>query len=139
MKQYVLDTSVVVKWFSSDEEDSGKALNLRDQLYEGLCDITVPDLAIYELANALKYNPYFTAQDVKNALNSIFDMGIETKEVDSVIINEAIGIAYRFNVTVYDAYFLALSRREKKQLVTADYKFFELVKSFKGIIRLSGI
>lgn len=139
MKKYILDTSVVVKWFSREEKDSEKALLLRDQLLEGICAIIIPDLLVYELANTLKYNPNFSAKDVKDSLDSIFNMGIEIKEVDSLTINEAIEIAFRRDIKVYDAYFIAMSIRERKPLLTADYKFCERIEGFKSLIRLSEI
>ena len=105
-------------------------------MLDGICSITVPDLLIYELANALKHNPNFTSKDVKAALDSIFNMGIEIREPDSLIIAHAIDIAFRFNVTIYDACFMALSQIEKMPFIAADYKFIERVKGFKGIIKL---
>jgi len=139
MKEYILDTSVVVKWFCREEKDSEKSLLLRDQLLEGLCNITIPDLLVYELSNALKYNPSFSTKDVKNSLNSIFNMGIKIKEADYFTINDAIEIAFRHDVTVYDAYFIAMSIRENKPLLTADYKLCERVTDIKSLIRLSDI
>ena len=51
MKTYVLDTSVIIKWFSEyDEDDLDKALTLRNIIVEDKCSITVPDLIFYELA-----------------------------------------------------------------------------------------
>lgn len=73
MKYYVIDTSVAVKWFSEDEDDAENAFRLRQMLLDGLCSITIPDLLIYELANALKHNPNFTSKDVKAACVNSFD------------------------------------------------------------------
>ena len=112
VKKFVLDTSVVVKWFSGDEDDAEHANKLRHQIQEGLCVITIPDLLFYELANALRHNPNFTAEDVRVALDSVFDMEFDIRKVDSSVIAAAIHIAFKFNVTVYDAYFLALSQLE---------------------------
>jgi len=137
MKKYVIDTSVAVKWFSKVEDDTENALQLRQQMLDGICSVTVPDLLIYELANALKNNPNFTSKDVKVALDSIFNMGIEIIKADGLVIAHAVDIAFRLNVTVYDACFMALSQIEKIPFITADYKFIERVKDFKGIIRLS--
>lgn len=137
MKKYIIDTSVAVKWFCHEESDAGIALQLRVQLLDGYCTIASPDLLIHELANALKYNPNFAAKDVKTALNSVFDMGLDIKKADTLVTSQAIDIAFRFNVTVYDAYFMALSCIEKKPLITADYQFAKRVKGFKRIIRLS--
>lgn len=139
MMEYVIDTSVAVKWFSKDENDSEIALQLRQQMLDGHCSMIAPDLLIYELTNALRYNPNFTNKDVNAALDSIFNMSIDIKNVDASVVVRAIDIAFRFNVTVYDAYFMALSQIEKKHFLTADYKFIERIKGFKGIVKLSDI
>jgi predicted nucleic acid-binding protein len=139
MKKYVIDTSVAVKWFSEDENEAGNAIQLRQQLLDGFCSITVPDLLIYELANALKHNPNLATKDIKAALDSVFDMDIDIRKTDSLVVTHAIDIAFRFRVTVYDAYFMALAQLEKNPFITADYKFLERVKGFKDVIKLSEI
>ncbi|MDD5435715.1 MAG: type II toxin-antitoxin system VapC family toxin, partial [Nitrospira sp.] len=99
----------------------------------------IPELLVYELANALRHNPNFTARDVQESMDSIFDMGLNVRKADKAVVTCAIDIAYRFLVTVYDAYFLALSQIEKIPFVTADYKFWGRVKDFRGIIKLSDL
>ena len=49
----VLDASVVVKWFTK-EEDKDLAIEYRDQFLTGEIDIALPDLILYELANVLR-------------------------------------------------------------------------------------
>ena len=110
MKKLVLDTSVIVKWFCEDEDDSEYADKLRRLILEGVYDIIIPDLLFYELANALRHNPNFTAEDVQASLDSVFDMEFDIRKVDSAGIAAAIAITFKCNVTVYDAYFLDLSQ-----------------------------
>jgi len=138
VKKYVLDTSVVIKWFSEyNEGDLDKALDLRYEILEGTCSVVVPDLLFYETANALRYNPHFTANDVKEAVSALAEMGFEVKTTETDIIGHAIEIAFKNDVTVYDACFLALSQIEEVPFVTADYRFMERVKEFDNIMRLS--
>ena len=140
MKGFVLDTSVVLKWFSEfGENDLPQAFQLRQALLDGSVTITVPELLFYELSNALRYNPSFSSKDVLEALDSVIDMGLVVKGVDKRVMAEAISIAFRYGVTVYDAYFLALSKMERKPLIIADYKFAERVKAFKEIMKLSDL
>lgn len=140
MKECVLDTSVVLKWFSGfGENDLDQALRLRQNLLERSILFVVPELLFYELANALRYNPNFLAKDVNEALDSVFDMGLEVRRADKKVMEDATTIGFKFNLPVYDAYFLALSRIEGKPLITADYKFVERMKGTKGIIKLSDI
>jgi predicted nucleic acid-binding protein len=61
------------------------------------------------------------------------------KGVNEKVIADAISLAFKYNLTAYDAYFLALSRKEGKPFITADYRFIGRLKGFRGIIRLSDI
>jgi predicted nucleic acid-binding protein len=138
MRGFVLDTSVVLKWFSeSGESDLDQALQLRQSMLEGNIFFVVPDLLFYEFANALRHNPNFSKKDVEQALHSVFEMGLEVKSVKEEVMREAISLAFKHDVTVYDAYFLALSRMEGKPFITADYRFMGRLKEFRGIIKLS--
>ena len=138
MKSYILDASVAIKWFSEyDEDDLDKALQLRFQILNKECEIIVPDLIFYELSNALRYNTRLTESDVKAAVQSLIDMEFDVKVVESRTAEHAIEIAYAYNVSVYDSYYLALAHLENKPLVTADYKFAERIKKFKYLVRLS--
>jgi predicted nucleic acid-binding protein len=140
MKGFVLDTSVVLKWFSEfGESDLPQAIQLRQALLDGSVLFTVPELLFYELSNALRYNPSLSSRDVQEALDSVIDMGLVVKGVDKRVMAEAISIAFKYGVTVYDAYFLALSRIERKPLIIADYRFAEKVKASKEILRLSDL
>ncbi|MBI4378958.1 MAG: type II toxin-antitoxin system VapC family toxin [Nitrospinae bacterium] len=140
MIKYILDTSVLIKWFSEyDEDDLDNAVNLRNKIFEGECSVIVPSLLFYEVANALRYNTRFTNKDVKDAVKSIIDMTFEVREVDKTILERAIEIAFKYNISVYDAYFLSLSQIENMPFITADYKFVDRVKGFKNIIKLSEI
>ena len=72
----ILDASVVLKWFL-EEKDSRKALEIRQKYLSGLVDISVPILILSEVANVLRYEPNYTKDSVKEAINSILELGIE--------------------------------------------------------------
>lgn len=138
MTGYVLDTSVVFKWFSeSDETDLNNAYRLRRGILEGAYSVTVPDLLFYELANALRYNPGLSSEEVIGAVDAIFSLEFDVRSITTDLAAIAVKLAYSWNVTVYDACFLALAQKEKKTLITADYKFYERAKRAKQIVRLS--
>jgi predicted nucleic acid-binding protein len=138
MRGFVLDTSVILKWFSeSGESDLDRALQLRQSMLEGNIFFVVPDLLFYELDNALRHNPNFSMKDVEQAVHSVFEMGLEVQSVDGEVMGEAISLAFKHNITVYDAYFLALAKKEGKPFITADHRFMGRVKGFREIIKLS--
>jgi len=138
MKRCVLDTSVAIKWFSEyDEDDLDKAIKLRREIFEGNYFVVVPDLLFYELANALRYNPHLSPHDVAHAVQSVIDMGFDIKTIEPTVVERAIDLAFKYNITVYDASFLSLAQTENRLLITADYKLAGRVKGFKHIMRLS--
>lgn len=66
----VLDASVIIKWFIV-EEDSDKATYLRKEYMKNLTQIAVPDLMLYELTNALRFNKNITSDKIIMALQAI--------------------------------------------------------------------
>jgi predicted nucleic acid-binding protein len=123
----ILDASIVVKWFS-EEEYTEKALAIRERIRMGEERVIVPDLLLYELANALKYNPSFDANDVSDALTSIFDMDLEIVTPIPEIINLAVALAFDYNITVYDAFYIALAKDLELTFITADRRLCERVR-----------
>lgn len=51
-RQYILDSNVIVKWFLP-EQDSDKALLLRDMFMDGRCALMILDLTLIESVNVL--------------------------------------------------------------------------------------
>ncbi len=137
MKHYILDTSVAVKWFSAQgESDVAVALDLRQGLFERRWELMVPELFFIELANALRYNARFTEQDVRKATESLWSMQLERAELSSNVLREAVRLAYRYQITLYDAIFVALARIYDYPLVTADEVLTRKVKDYPGIVPL---
>lgn len=128
----VLDASVVVKWFS-EEEYTDKALQIRERFLKGEENIIFPDLLLYELANALRYNRDFNSTDVKDALASIFDMHIDIIVPISELMSTAIALAFAHNITIYDAFYVALAKESDLSLVTADDKLYKRTTELKFV------
>lgn len=118
----VLDSSVVMKWFRKSEALREQALQLRQAYLDGSLALYVPDLLIYEIANVLRYKPDMNPTKVQQALHSLFEMGIRIERITPEVIGRAIAIAYSYDVTVYDAAFVALAENVGAALITADQK-----------------
>lgn len=129
----ILDASVVVKWFS-EEEYTDKALEIRGRIRMGEEKVVVPDLLLYELSNALKYNPSFDDNDVCDALTSIFNMGIDIVTPIPEIINLAVTLAFEYNITVYDAFYVALAKDLELVFITADRRLCERVSNLNFVM-----
>ena len=135
---FVLDSSVIVKWFCQ-EEYTALALKFREGYVLGYVNITFPDLVIYEIANALRYNQKVTEDDVKNSVNSLIDLGINIIVPTKKITESAISIAFEYDITLYDAYFVALAKELGFQFVTADENFYKKIRELKFVNLLENI
>ena len=127
---FVLDSSVVVKWFCQ-EENTDLALEFRKGHVNGYVNIAFPDLVIYEIANALRYNRKLTEDDVKNSVNSLNDLGVDIIVPTKKITESAISLAFEHDITLYDAYFVALAKELGFEFVTADDKLYNKIKKLK--------
>ncbi len=125
----VIDTSVIVKWFS-EEKHTEEALKLREDIRNKKEIGVFPDLLLYELTNALRYNPNFDEGDVKDAIGSILDMDMEIITLTSDVLNNTISISFERNITIYDSSYVALAMELESKLVTADKKLYDKVADF---------
>jgi|SRR5665811_726898 len=117
----VLDTSVLFKWYHrADEEDADKALLIRDAYLSGALAVNIPDLAIHEFTNALRYRNALNRDDVSASANSLWGLGLTVHPVNRSLSEAAIRISYDCDISVYDSAFVALADRLSSTLLTAD-------------------
>lgn len=135
---FVLDSSVIVKWFCQ-EEDTDLALKFREGYVNGDVNVAFPDLVIYEIANALRYNQKLTEDDVKNSINSLIDLGMDIIVPTKKVTESAISLAFKYDITLYDAYFVALAKELGFEFVTADDNFYKKVKNLNLVKLLKNI
>jgi predicted nucleic acid-binding protein len=129
IRSYVIDASVVVKWFV-DEEDSDIARRIRNHFVDGRLRLIAPDLLKYEVASALRYHP--TARidppTLITAIDSIENYQLLTTP-SAEAWNGAIRLCYECKVSPYDAIYLGLSHTMNYPVLTADIKLLDAVTS----------
>jgi len=94
---------------------------------------------LLEVANALRYNPTFSAEGIKEAVRTLFDLEIEIVTPTYSLLAKAIDLAKSLDVTCYDAMYLALAEELDFEFITADRRFYRKVsKKMKpnAIVRL---
>ncbi len=123
MKSYIIDTSVVVKWF--DTQDEANLINARkvlDDFQKGLTRAFTVDLLLIELANVLLITKKFFPLQIKVALESLSRCRMTIFSVNTNLTAEAAILASKYQITPYDAIFVVLARQNNCQLVSADQK-----------------
>ena len=128
---YVLDASVLVKWCVK-EPDTPQALALKTAYLEGSCDLASLDFSILEVANALQRSKGFTAAEIKRCCDELYALELDLVALLPDLIHATVDLATRWNVTVYDAAYVALAQELGARLVTADRPLHTAVTSLRS-------
>jgi len=134
----ILDASVILKWFMK-EDNSAKAMALKEAHIIGKFTIAVPDIILYEIGNALRYEPEFSIKEVNRCLEELYALNLDIVAPLPDILNLITEIAYHYDITFYDASYIALARELGFQFVTADEKLYSKVKKLSFVILLNKI
>lgn len=128
--KYVIDTSVDIKTYVQ-EQDSAKAIRLRDEFNQGVHQIIAPDIFPTEMCNVLmilerggKIKPGDADLFFRQFLSQLPPLFAAVS-----LLPRALEIAKLFQQTVYDCLYVALAEREGYELVTADDKLVKAVQS----------
>ncbi|MBD3189484.1 MAG: PIN domain-containing protein [Candidatus Heimdallarchaeota archaeon] len=121
MLSYVIDASVVTKWYI-EEKHSHFANRIREAYILGKISLIAPSLLNYEILNALKYSNLFNASDLNVVGESLEKYGIVLYSIEGKVRERMIELAVNHDLTIYDAAYLALALENRIQLLTADTK-----------------
>ncbi len=128
-KQIVVDASVVLKWQLDDEQHIPQATALRDDFYaRGAITLIAPHLLIYEIVNGIatatrqkRLEPNMAVE----AMGNLLALDVEQRTVEP---QRMLELALQYNLSAYDAAYLALAESEGCELWTGDRPFYQAVK-----------
>ena len=95
-------------------------------------------LVLYEVCNALRFNPNLGKEDVSGAATNLLNLELELVDFSEVF-ESAIGLAFSQDITIYDEAYLAVSQTRHIPLITADYQLLAMIKDIPLIIPLRGM
>lgn len=122
MIMIILDTSIAVKWFFSDEQGHAKAKEVLDGLVHKPDDFSVPSLFFFELTAVLTRKSQFQKEFVETSLDAVYQLGIPSLDIGQELAKQAIAISCRYHVTYYDAVFLAVAKNLRGIWLTTDQR-----------------
>lgn len=124
----IIDASIIIKWLLPDEEDV-QALRIKQDFNKNRLTITIPHLTYYEIGNVLKtavkrerikediatklYSSFIDLEFVAYAMSDLFTLALY-KSID-------------FNISYYDASYIALSEYLQIPFITADQKLLKRI------------
>lgn len=135
---YILDASVAAKWFTRHgESDREKALALRDLHRTRRCRLVVPEFALLEIINAVRFSPRAKESDTSAALASLRDLDLQREALDWDLLRKAAAIAWGYGVALYDAAYVALAESIGFPLVTADDALIRKMRGHSIVVPLN--
>jgi predicted nucleic acid-binding protein len=131
----VLDSSVALKWIFADEIGAVHAVRIRDDHISAKNEIAVPSLFFYEIANVLATKVKLAPDEALEAFGLFNDFQFNVNELDNLEYLDAMALAMKLKISVYDAIYHVLASRLGCRFLTADRKFWEKVKGM-GVAEL---
>ena len=131
MEKIVVDASLVVKWFIT-EEYSNLALQIRDRFINGQLELFAPNLLHYEVLNALKYSNLFSLDNLLDAIISLENYGIIQVPLNGDYAHKTMKLALDLNISIYDAAYVGLTDTLGICAYSADKKLVDTVNKDYG-------
>lgn len=133
MRHIVIDASVVLKWYLSDEEHGEKALDILDGHASDHFSLHAPALLEFEVANGLtiaKRRARVGDNDVLKAMDGFTGIGIKLYPL-SPLFRKVLDYSDKYGISAYDAAYVALAEDLKANVVTADKRLFNSTRKLK--------
>ncbi len=130
MKKIIIDASVALKWFLADEENGEKALMLLDTYVSDQMDILAPALLECEVINGLivaMRKGRVEEGEIFKALEGFAHLKIDLRPITHLY-SKVLKNSMDYNLSAYDACYLALAEAEETPFVTSDKKLFSSAK-----------
>jgi len=125
----VLDASVILKWFLP-EEGQELALGFLENHSNNQEQIAVPELLYYEITNTLSVKTRLSQEAIVEAMSYLFDLSLAVFSLSQHEYIESMSLSRLYNVSVYDASYVALAKSLGTSFITADKR---LVQKLTGI------
>lgn len=119
----VVDSSVIVKWLNTtDEENVEEANTLLSDVLDNKIELLAPELAKYEIGNVLLKSKKLTVNEATIAFGTANALPITFIADSEELANDTYSLAYKNNITYYDASFLSLAKQYNATLITSNVK-----------------
>ncbi|MBI4591387.1 MAG: type II toxin-antitoxin system VapC family toxin [Candidatus Rokubacteria bacterium] len=139
-EKIVVDTSVVIKWFKSRDEDLlREARALLKEVEDRPLQVHVPALLLYEVGNVLLLKTRLGAAGLAGVIEHLETLPFVVAPPAVPLLKRAARVGRELALTFYDASFLALAIELDCPYVTADRRLFERTRTLPRVRHLSRV
>ena len=122
MKTFVIDASVVLKWYLGDEVSDDSALSLLNRFVDNDVDLVAPALLEYEVISGLiiaQRRGRIPDSTLINAISAFQGLGIKLENIVGLGMR-MLFYAKKYTRSAYDAAYLVVAEHMKLDFITAD-------------------
>lgn len=136
----VVDSSVLIKWFKSRNEDLlAEARALLDEVETRPLEVHVPALLLYEVGNILLLKTRLGPAALDDAIEGLEALPLFVAPPATPLLKRAARLGREVALTFYDASFLALAVELDCPYVTADRRLFDRTRMDPRVRHLSRV
>lgn len=133
---YIVDASVVLKWFLRETEDQEEALQLQNDYFRRNVLLGIPHYALVEIFNILSRQK-IASKRIEAAFSMVFEFGFQEYPATLEFSSLALTLVRKFDgISFYDALYHSIALQEGGTFITADQKYFKKTKKAGGIVLL---
>ena len=134
----VVDTSVLIKWFKTrDEELLREAGQLLEEVERLSVEKHVPALLLYEVGNILLLKTRLGLAALNDTVERLEALPFVVAPPATPLLKRALRLGRELSISFYDASFLALAVELDCPFVTADQRLVDHAKSLPRVRHLS--
>ena len=135
MRTIVLDASVVLKWILLDGEDLvDEAKRWHDRIASGELRAVAPESILVEIANVMFWKKRFKKKEITSFLSYLGNGIINVVPYYSFEISELLDIMDQYDLSIYDAYYVSLAKKNDCKVITLDKRILKISGLAMGVI-----
>jgi predicted nucleic acid-binding protein len=136
---FLIDASVMAKWFNKGETNEEDALALRSAWSDGIVELFAPSLINYEVCNSIWKNPNVQRDQALSLAKLVVRLAPNLIQVTQDESEEAMRLARKTKLTFYDSIYIILSKSRKCPLITSDKDQLEIAKDYTASSHISDL
>jgi predicted nucleic acid-binding protein len=138
-ERYLIDASVMAKWFNKGESYEREAFSLRTDWVEGRVELLAPSLITYEVCNSIWKNPNVDRERASSLSKLAIRLAPTLLDVGEAESSQSMDLGRKSKLTFYDAVYIVLSMYQKSPLVSADVVQLKVARDYAESIHISQI
>lgn len=120
MTTILCDSSVVLKWFLTDEPEADAAIALADATADGDVALRIAELGVWEISNVAARRLRWSAPQIHSMLAQVEGVCGPPLRAAPEAMRDAVDLSVEHRLSYYDALHWAVAREQRIALTTTD-------------------